>query len=72
MISFDCVRVDGKTIVLQKQVDLDKLREMIFKEEDFILKWCDGDKKKSELFMSGAILPKIKTGEVKLMSEETQ
>ena len=69
--SFDVLRKEDNEIVFRNSVNAQEFYDTIIKDnEDVILRWMTGKKKHSEIVIATNIISKIKTGDLKLISEE--
>ena len=70
MITINAISFDNNELKVQNIKELETLYNTIMQEESFILTWNDKTIKKSEVIFASNFVGKIKTGEIKLTSEE--
>ena len=70
MEKFLATKIGDNFIELSSANQLEKLYDMLDKDENFILQWTEGSVLHSELKIATNISSKVKTGEVLLKSKE--
>ncbi len=70
MKEFLATKVEEGLIELKSSNELSELYEMLDKDENFILKWREGDILNSKLIITTNISSKVKNGEIELKSKE--
>lgn len=70
MENFLATKVDEQFIELSSSDEIEKLYEMLDKDENFILQWKEGDVMHSKLVLATNSSSKVKNGEIELKSKE--
>lgn len=70
METFEATKYKDNVIELTSTEQLEKLYDVIEKEENFILKWKEGEVKQSEVMVGNNLSAKVKNGDIKLTAKE--
>lgn len=70
MEKFKATKVSDNLIELTNNEDLEKLYQIIEKEETFVLVWPEGTLERSEVFFGGNLISKVKSGDLKMTALE--
>ncbi len=71
MKRFIATKYDEKSIELTSSEELEKLFETIEAEENFLLKWEEGNVEQAQVMRGNDIKSKITTGDMKLSSKQS-
>lgn len=70
MEKFQATKFEEDGIELANSSDLEKLYQIIEKEENFIVNWTEGGVKRSKVIIGTNLMSKVKNGNLELSAQE--
>jgi len=70
MEKIEATKLDGKVIELTDAKNIQKLLDLVEKDENFTLYWEEQGEKKAQLMIANNLISSIKSGEIVVRSSE--